>query len=120
MLVVVADVNRKDSFQVPAVDDEEPVETLAADGADPVGAGNSGAVMPASSVRARRWVGRVSARGGSVGAGRGFVVVLVAAAISRIARSAASLGAGEGDRAPSPPSAAGARAAGRASAVDAG
>src|SRR5439155_712176 len=33
-----------------------------------VGAGNSGAVMPASSVRARRWVGRVSARGGSVGA----------------------------------------------------
>ncbi len=35
MLVVVGDVNRKDSFQVAAVDDQDPVETLAADGADP-------------------------------------------------------------------------------------
>ena len=35
MLVVVADVGREDSFEVPAVDDQEPVEALAADGADP-------------------------------------------------------------------------------------
>ncbi len=35
MLFVVADIDRKDSFQVPTVDDQEPIETLAADGADP-------------------------------------------------------------------------------------
>jgi hypothetical protein len=35
MLVVVADVGREDSFEVSAVDDQEPVEALAADGADP-------------------------------------------------------------------------------------
>src|SRR6266542_53597 len=42
--------------------------------------------------------GRVSARGGSVRAHCGLVVVLVAAAISRAARTPASLGAREGDR----------------------
>jgi hypothetical protein len=35
MLVVMRDVGREDSVEVPAVDDQEPVETLAADGADP-------------------------------------------------------------------------------------
>ncbi len=35
MLVVVGDVNRKDSFQVAAVHDQKPVETLTTDGADP-------------------------------------------------------------------------------------
>jgi hypothetical protein len=35
MLVVVTDVDRKDPFEVSAVHDKEPVEALAADGADP-------------------------------------------------------------------------------------
>jgi len=35
MLVVVTDVDRENSFEVPAVHDQEPVETLAAYGADP-------------------------------------------------------------------------------------
>ena len=35
MLVVVGDVNRKDSLPVAAVHDQKPVETLTTDGADP-------------------------------------------------------------------------------------
>ena len=35
MFVVVADVDRKDSFEVVSVDDQDPVEALAAHGADP-------------------------------------------------------------------------------------
>ena len=35
MLVVVADVSREDSVEVPSVDDQDPVEALAAYGADP-------------------------------------------------------------------------------------
>jgi hypothetical protein len=35
MLVVVAGVDREDSFEVPSVHDLEPVETFAADGPDP-------------------------------------------------------------------------------------
>ena len=34
MLVVVTDVDREDSFEVPSVDDQDPVETLARYGAD--------------------------------------------------------------------------------------
>src|SRR5438093_533759 len=65
--------------------------------------------------------GRVSARGGSVRAHRGLVLVLVAAAIPRAARTPASLGAGERDRdSAAPPPAAGAGAPGRSSATDAG
>jgi len=35
MLVVAADVDPEDSFEVPSVDDQDPVEALAAHGADP-------------------------------------------------------------------------------------
>ena len=35
MLVVMADVDREDSFEVPSVHDQDPVEAFAADGADP-------------------------------------------------------------------------------------
>jgi hypothetical protein len=35
MFVVVADVDREDSFELPSVDDQDPVEALAAHGADP-------------------------------------------------------------------------------------
>ena len=35
MPVVMADVDREDSFEVPSVHEQEPVETFAADGADP-------------------------------------------------------------------------------------
>jgi len=35
MFVVVADVGWEGSFEVPSVDDQDPVETFAADGADP-------------------------------------------------------------------------------------
>jgi hypothetical protein len=35
MLVVVADIDRKDAFEVSSVHDQNPVETLATDGADP-------------------------------------------------------------------------------------
>jgi hypothetical protein len=35
VFVVMADVDREDSFEVAAVHDQEPVETLATDGADP-------------------------------------------------------------------------------------
>src|SRR5665811_858868 len=35
MLVVMTDVDREDSFEVPAVHDQDPVETLATSGADP-------------------------------------------------------------------------------------
>jgi hypothetical protein len=34
MFVVVRDVDREDAFEVPSVDDQDPVEALAADGAD--------------------------------------------------------------------------------------
>jgi hypothetical protein len=35
MLVVMTDVNPEDAFEVPSVDDQDPVETFAADCADP-------------------------------------------------------------------------------------
>jgi hypothetical protein len=35
MLVALTDVDREDSFEVPAVHDQDPVETLATSGADP-------------------------------------------------------------------------------------
>ena len=35
MFVVVTDIDRKDSFEVPSVHDQDPVKTFAADGADP-------------------------------------------------------------------------------------
>ena len=35
MLVVMTDVDREHSFEVPPVDDQDPVEALPADGADP-------------------------------------------------------------------------------------
>jgi hypothetical protein len=35
MRVVVVDVGRQDSFEVSAVEDQEPIEALAADAADP-------------------------------------------------------------------------------------
>jgi hypothetical protein len=35
MLVVMTDVDREDAFEVPSIDDQDPVETLAAYGADP-------------------------------------------------------------------------------------
>ncbi len=35
MLVVMTDVDPEDAFEVPSVHDQDPVETFAADGADP-------------------------------------------------------------------------------------
>jgi hypothetical protein len=36
MFVVVTDVDREDSFEVSSVHDQDPVETFATDGADPI------------------------------------------------------------------------------------
>jgi len=41
MLVVMTDVDREDSFEVLSVHDQDPVETLATYGADPVPLKNS-------------------------------------------------------------------------------
>ena len=62
MLVVMTDVDREDSFEVPSIHDQDPVKTLATDGADPpfderVRAGRVGCV---NSVSPTNWATRTS------------------------------------------------------------